>query len=104
VSTLILGGLIRWIIFATDKTSFCGDSHFLRSDLERWVPLHLPGGVAASAVDGFGLFDDSYQSSDREIGAEALTENLTGLLYGRVATPTREPKVWSTQTLERVMK
>jgi hypothetical protein len=42
------------------------------------MPSRLPGGVAASAVDGFGLFDDSYQSSDREIGAEALTENLTG--------------------------
>lgn len=80
--------------------------------LPQWMPSHLPGGIANSAIDGLGLFDDSYQSSDHKIEADAPTNNLAGsynkvlreLLHGRVATLTRERKIWSTQTLEHAMK
>jgi hypothetical protein len=76
------------------------------------MPSHLPGGIANSAIDGLGLFDNSYQSSDHKIEADAPTNNLAGsynktlreLLHGRVATLTRERKVRSTQTLEHAMK
>jgi hypothetical protein len=100
--------MVQEIILAKGITCFCGDLH---SFGRVWSSgcHHLPGGIANSAVDRLGLFDSS---SDHKIKAEAPTKNLTGpynktlreLLHGRVATPTCERKVRSTQTLEHAMK